>query len=63
MVYTSEHFIPALPLLGKSKFFRTSIAPGIYYLLNSWYLFKHNVLPKRQDWYLNNIVLAQKEQG
>lgn len=63
MVYTSEHFIPSLPLLGKSKFFRTSVAPGIYYLLNSWYLFKHNLLPKRQDWYLNNIVLAQKEHG
>ena len=60
MVYVSEHFIPSLPLLGKSKFFRTSIAPGLYFLLNSWYSFKHWLLPKRKDWYLNNIVLAQK---
>ena len=60
MVYFSEHFIPAVPLLGKSKFFRTSIVPVFYLLLNSWYLFKHRLLPKRKDWYLNNIVLAEK---
>ncbi|MBC7949681.1 MAG: class I SAM-dependent methyltransferase [Chitinophagaceae bacterium] len=60
MVYLSEHFIPAVPLLGKTKFFRSSIAPGIYWLMNSWYSFKHWLLPKRQDWYLNNIILAQK---
>lgn len=60
MVYVSEHFIPAIPMLGKSKFFRTSIAPGLYFLMNSWYSFKHWLFPKRKDWYLNNIVLAQK---
>jgi SAM-dependent methyltransferase len=60
MVYVSEHFIPAIPGLGKSKFFRTSFAPVIYFIMNSWYVFKHWLLPKRKDWYLNNIVLAQK---
>jgi len=60
MVYLSEHFIPSLPLLGKSKFFRLSIAPGIYFIMNSWFAFKHWLLPVRKDWYLNNIVLAQK---
>lgn len=60
MVYTSQHFIPAIPLLGKSKFFRTSIAPAIYFVMNSWFTFKHWILPKRKDWYLNNIILAQK---
>lgn len=60
MVYLSEHRIPALPLLGKSKFFRTSIAPVYYILMNSWFSFKHWLLPKRKDWYLNNIILAQK---
>src|SRR5688572_30550100 len=53
MVYLSEHLIPAIPLLGRSKFFRVSIAPGIYFLANSWYSFKHWLLPKRKDWYLN----------
>jgi SAM-dependent methyltransferase len=61
MVYVSEHFIPAIPALGKSKFFRTSIAPVIYFIMNSWFVFKHWILPKRKDWYLNNIVLAQKK--
>lgn len=61
MVYFSEHVIPALPLLGKSKFFRVSVAPGIYFLLNSWYQFKHWLLPKRKELYLNNIVLAEKK--
>ncbi len=60
MVYVSQHFIPAIPILGKSKFFRTSIAPVIYFIMNSWFTFKHWLLPKRKDWYLNNIVLAQK---
>ena len=60
MVYVSEHFIPSIPLLGKSKFFRTSVAPGFYFIMNSWFCFKHWLLPKRKDWYLNNIVLAQK---
>ena len=60
MVYFSEHLIPSIPLLGKSKFFRTSLAPGIYFLLNSWFVFKHWLLPKRKDWYLNNIMLFQK---
>lgn len=61
MVYFSEHFIPSIPFMGKSKFFKTSVAPGFYFLLNSWYRFKHRLLPKRKDWYLNNIVLAEKQ--
>ena len=61
MVFFSEHVIPAVPLFGKSKFFRVSIAPALYVLMNSWYIFKHWLLPKRKDWYLNNIVLAEKK--
>ncbi|HEY6503090.1 MAG TPA: class I SAM-dependent methyltransferase [Chitinophagaceae bacterium] len=60
MVYLAEHVIPSVPLLGKSKFFRTSVAPGIYFIVNSWFCIKHRLLPKRKDWYLNNIVLAEK---
>ena len=60
MVYLSEHFIPSVPLLGKTKFFRVSIAPGIYFIMNSWFAFKHWLLPNRKDWYLNNIVLGTK---
>jgi SAM-dependent methyltransferase len=60
MLYLSEHFIPSIPLLGKNKFFKTSVAPGFYFIMNSWFVFKHWLLPKRKDLYLNNIVLAQK---
>jgi SAM-dependent methyltransferase len=60
MVYFNEHFIPAIPLLGKMKFFRINIPPLINPLLNAWFSFKHWLLPKRKDWYLNNIVLAEK---
>jgi SAM-dependent methyltransferase len=60
MVYVSSHFIPSVPLLGKTKFFRTSAAPVLYFIMNSWFVFKHWLFPKRMDWYLNNIVLAQK---
>lgn len=60
MVYFNDHFIPAVPLLGKLKFFRTNIPPIINPLLNTWFSFKHWILPKRKDWYLNNIVLAKK---
>jgi SAM-dependent methyltransferase len=60
MVYFNQHFIPAIPLLGKLKFFRTNIPPIINLVLNLWFSFWHWVLPKRKDWYLNNIVLAVK---
>lgn len=60
MVYFNQHFIPAFPLFGKMKFFRTNIPPLINPILNTWYSFWHWVLPKRQDLYLNNIVLAKK---
>jgi len=60
MVYFNEHFIPAFPILGKSKFFRNNIPPLINPLLNAWFSFKNRMLPKRNDWYLNNIILAEK---
>lgn len=60
IVYFNEHFIPALPLLGRFKFFRTNIPPLINPILNLWFSLWHALLPKRKDWYLNNIVLAQK---
>jgi SAM-dependent methyltransferase len=60
MVYFNEHFIPAFPLLGKLKFFRTNIPPLINPLLNIWFSFWHWILPKRKDLYLNNIILAEK---
>ena len=61
MIYFNEHFIPAFPLLGKLKFFRTNIPPLINPVLNAWFSFKNWILPKRRDWYLNNIVFAQKQ--
>lgn len=61
MVYFNDHFIPGIPLLGKIKFFRTNIPPLINPVLNAWFSFKQWILPKRQDLYLNNIILAQKK--
>jgi SAM-dependent methyltransferase len=61
MVYFSEYVIPAIPLLGKSKFFRTSIAPGLYCCMNLWFSFWHRILPKNKTLYLNNIIIAQKQ--
>lgn len=60
MVYFNQHFIPAFPLLGKMKFFRTNVPPLINPVLNTWFSIWHWLLPKRYDWYLNNIVLATK---
>lgn len=60
MVYFNDHFIPAVPLLGKWRFFRTNIPPLINPVLNAWFSFKHLLLPKRKDWYLNNILMAEK---
>jgi SAM-dependent methyltransferase len=60
MVYFNEHFIPAIPLLGKLKVFRTNIPPIINPILNLWFSFWHCVLPKRKSLYLNNILLAKK---
>ncbi|MEO5562034.1 MAG: class I SAM-dependent methyltransferase [Chitinophagaceae bacterium] len=61
MVYFSEHVIPAVPLLGRSKFFRTSLAPGLYVCMNLWFSFWHKVLPKSKASYMNNIIIAQKK--
>jgi SAM-dependent methyltransferase len=60
MVYFNKHFIPSFPLLGKLKFFRTNVPPLINPLLNLWFSMWHRILPKRKDWYLNNIILAEK---
>jgi SAM-dependent methyltransferase len=60
MIYFNDHFIPAFPLLGRLKFFRTNIPPLINPVLNLWFLLWHWLLPKRKDLYLNNIILAEK---
>lgn len=60
VLYFNEHFIPAVPLLGKSKFFRTNIPPLINPIINGWFSFKNWLLPTRMDLYLNNIILAKK---
>lgn len=60
MVYINKHFIPSFPLLGKYKIFRTNVPPLMNPFLNLWFSMWHKILPKRKDWYLNNIVLAQK---
>ncbi len=60
MMYFNDHFIPSVPLFGKWKFFRTNIPPLINPILNTWFSFKHWLLPKRKDWYLNNVLVARK---
>jgi SAM-dependent methyltransferase len=60
ILYASEHFLPSIPVLGKLKFFVTNIRPLTVLFLNAWFGFWHAVLPKRNDLYLNNILLAEK---
>lgn len=62
VLYFNEHFIPSFPLLGRFKFFRTNIPPLINPVLNGWFSFKQWLLPKRKDLYLNNIILAKKNE-
>lgn len=61
MVYLSEHLFQAIPIIGKIKFISTNIRPIIIYFRNSWFLLKHKIMPKRYDFYLNNIIVAFKE--
>jgi SAM-dependent methyltransferase len=61
MVYLSEHRINAFPLIGKIKFISTNIRPLIIFLNNLYFKIKRPLLPKRLDFYLNNIVLAEKK--
>jgi SAM-dependent methyltransferase len=60
VLYFSEHFLPSIPLLGKLKFIVTNIRPVTVLVLNAWFACWHAVLPKRNDLYLNNILLAEK---
>lgn len=60
MVYVAEHLLKAIPIIGQLKFLHTNLRPIIILLRNVWFLVKHKILPKRYDFYLNNIVLAQK---
>jgi SAM-dependent methyltransferase len=60
VVYFTEHFLPSVPVFGKLKFFVTNIRPVSVLFLNAWFAFWHAVLPKRNDLYLNNILLAEK---
>jgi SAM-dependent methyltransferase len=60
MVYLFEKLIPAIPVMGKIKFFTSNIRPILATVLNSWYLCKRLFHPVNKDLYLNNIILAQK---
>ncbi len=58
--YISLYLIPAIPLLGRFKFFVTNARSVVIPVINSWFWFWHSLLPKRDDLYLNNILLAEK---
>lgn len=60
VVYFNQYGVRSIPLLGRWKLFRTTTLPFFNSLLNGWFSFKHLLLPKRDDLYLNNIVLAKK---
>jgi SAM-dependent methyltransferase len=61
--YLSDYFLPAIPLLGKTKFFVTNFRPLFVTIANCWFRFWHAVLPKPKELYLNNILLAEKLPG
>jgi len=62
ILYFRDHRIAAVPLLGKlnlfGKFCRQIIIPA----MNIYYSILHKIVPKRQDLYLNNIILAKKKE-
>lgn len=59
--YISNYVLPAIPVLGKIKFFVTNVRPILVLLLNLWFSLWHAILPKPKDLYLNNILLAEKQ--
>jgi SAM-dependent methyltransferase len=63
LVYLIEKVIPSIPLLGKLKFFTSNIRPPLVSFLNAWFLFKKRFLPKNNELYLNNILLAEKNKN
>jgi SAM-dependent methyltransferase len=58
--YVANYLFPVIPVLGKSKFFVTNLRPIVVLIMNTWFSFWHKVLPKPDDLYLNNILLAEK---
>ena len=60
MVYLSEHILQAIPIIGKIKFISSNIRPIVIFLKNGYFLLKHKIMPKRYDFYLNNIILVAK---
>jgi SAM-dependent methyltransferase len=58
--YIADHLLPAIPVLGKLKFFITNVRPIVVLIMNAWFSAWHKVLPKPDDLYLNNILLAEK---
>ena len=60
VVYVTNHLIPAIPILGKLKVFVTNVNPVVALVMNCWYSCWHAILPKRYDWYQNNIIVAEK---
>jgi SAM-dependent methyltransferase len=63
LVYLIEKVIPAIPILGKFKFFTSNIRPPLVSFLNIWFLFSKNFLPINKELYLNNILLAEKNKN
>ncbi len=59
--YVANYLLPAIPVLGKRKFFVTNLRPIIVLIMNAWFSVWHKILPKPNDLYLNNILLAEKK--
>jgi len=49
-----------LPIFRKIPFVRSALRLGTNITLNCWALFKSAILPKRDDLYLNNIIVCEK---
>ncbi|HMZ45289.1 MAG TPA: class I SAM-dependent methyltransferase [Chitinophagaceae bacterium] len=61
MVYISEHFLQSIFIIGKLKFITSNIRSPLMFLCNGLFLLLHKLMPKRNDLYLNNIVIAEKK--
>jgi SAM-dependent methyltransferase len=60
LVFFSEQLLPSMFFIGKFKVITSNIRPILVFLKNSWFLLKHKFLPKRDCWYLNNVIVAEK---
>jgi SAM-dependent methyltransferase len=60
VLYFRDHVMQSVPLFGKIRLFQKFCRQVIIPIMNGYFLALRRVLPKRQELYLNTIILAEK---